>query len=163
MAGLWEFPTLELTSLKSEYKERVKGSTEYLKMRYGLEFETLPHRQDLGNVVHLFSHIRKVYHIEWIQYQQTKELEDEKDVKWVTLEELKLSPIPTGLKKALKLLEKFKTTTSTSLTKKVVIKKAPMKRTIKTEDAPMKRANVKRVTRQDSQTITSFFSVKKIE
>lgn len=36
---------------------------------------------------------------------------DESQVKWVTLEELKASPIPTGLKKALKLLEKFKVIT----------------------------------------------------
>ncbi|KAG2199098.1 hypothetical protein INT47_005102 [Mucor saturninus] len=140
LAGLWEFPTLELTSLESKYNERVKGSSEYLKMRYGLEFDTTPHRQDLGNVVHLFSHIRKVYHIEWIQYEHGKDLDDEKDVKWVTLEELKISPIPTGLKKALKLLEKYKTTTSTPLTKKTPVKKAPVKRTIKTEDTPTKRA-----------------------
>lgn len=108
MAGLWEFPTLELESLETDYSDRVTGSTEYLKIRYALEFNKVPSRHDLGNVVHLFSHIRKVYHIEWIQYQYGNELDDKKDVKWVTLEELKASPIPTGLKKALKLLEKFK-------------------------------------------------------
>lgn len=80
-----------------------------MKTKYQLELDQ-PTRHDLGNVVHLFSHIRKVYHIEWIQYQHNQDSMDidEGQVKWVTLTELKASPIPTGLKKALKLLEKFK-------------------------------------------------------
>lgn len=77
-----------------------------------MEFANKPIRHDLGNVVHLFSHIRKVYHIEWIQYVHEDEtmmdIDSEKDTKWVTLAELHKSPIPTGLKKALKVLEKFK-------------------------------------------------------
>jgi len=90
----------------------LKKSTQFLKTKYQLELDQ-PNRHDLGNVVHLFSHIRKVYHIEWIQYQHDQDLMDvdESQVKWVTLEELKASPIPTGLKKALKLLEKFKVIT----------------------------------------------------
>lgn len=111
LAGLWEFPTLELDTLDSDYKERAKKSTQYLNTRYQLEFKQ-PNRFDLGNVVHLFSHIRKVYHIEWIQYEQDDlpTIDCVTDVKWVTLTELKTSPIPTGLKKALKLLENFKVT-----------------------------------------------------
>ncbi|CAO3613233.1 unnamed protein product [Mucor fragilis] len=131
LAGLWEFPSLELGSLDTEYKERLNKSTQFLRTKYQLELDQ-PTRHDLGNVVHLFSHIRKVYHIEWLQYQQDDQDlmdVDEGQVKWVTLEELKASPIPTGLKKALKLLEKFKTTTSTPLKKKVAVKK-----TMKTAD-----------------------------
>ncbi|CAO3617931.1 unnamed protein product [Mucor hiemalis] len=143
LAGLWEFPTLELESLDTDYKDRIKQSTDYLRERYQLEFNVKPIRHDLGNVVHLFSHIRKVYHIEWIQYfhdnDTMMEIDDEEDIKWVTLDELHKSPIPTGLKKALKLLEKFKSTTSTTLTKK----KTVVKKTIK------------------SAAITSFFKVKK--
>lgn len=111
LAGLWEFPSLELQSLDTEYKDRVDQSTQYLKTKYQLELNQ-PIRHDLGNVVHLFSHIRKVYHIEWIQYQHDQDTVDmdidDSEVKWVTLSELKASPIPTGLKKALKVLEKFK-------------------------------------------------------
>ncbi|KAI9360218.1 NUDIX hydrolase domain-like protein, partial [Pilaira anomala] len=125
LAGLWEFPTLELDTLDSDYIERAKKSTQYLNTRYQLEFKQ-PNRFDLGNVVHLFSHIRKVYHIEWIQYEQDDlpTIDRVTDVKWVTLTELKTSPIPTGLKKALKLLENFKTTNSTTLTKKKAVKKS---------------------------------------
>lgn len=112
MAGLWEFPTLELESLDTKYKQRVNLSTDYLKTKYQLKFSNKPIRHDLGNVVHLFSHIRKVYHIEWVQYEHDSktmmDIDNDTDIKWVTLEELKASPIPTGLKKALKLLEKFK-------------------------------------------------------
>lgn len=111
LAGLWEFPSLELQSLDTKYEDRINQSTQYLKAKYQLELNQ-PSRHDLGNVVHLFSHIRKVYHIEWIQYQHCQDANDmdidDKEVKWVTLSELKASPIPTGLKKALKLLEKFK-------------------------------------------------------
>lgn len=99
--------------MDTEYKERLNKSTQFLRTKYQLELDQ-PTRHDLGNVVHLFSHIRKVYHIEWLQYQQDDQDlmdVDEGQVKWVTLEELKASPIPTGLKKALKLLEKFKVLT----------------------------------------------------
>ncbi|KAI8639211.1 DNA glycosylase [Parasitella parasitica] len=130
LAGLWEFPSLELDSLNTDYKERLRKSTEFLITKYHLDLNQSA-RHDLGNVIHLFSHIRKVYHVEWIQYKDDLDLMDidERQVKWVTLTELKASPIPTGLKKALKLLEKFKTTTSIPLTKKSVVKK-----TIKTAD-----------------------------
>ncbi|KAG2227357.1 hypothetical protein INT45_004312, partial [Circinella minor] len=111
LAGLWEFPTLELESLETTYKERSAKAKGYLHERYGFDQEDIKitKRQDLGNVVHLFSHIRKVYHVEWVQvseeyYGQVED--DEQQMKWVTSEELESCPIPTGLKKALGLLEK---------------------------------------------------------
>ncbi|KAI8974412.1 DNA glycosylase [Pilobolus umbonatus] len=103
LAGLWEFPSLELESPIN----KVDQSTEYLRTRYQIELKDAITRVDLGNVIHLFSHIRKVYHIEWIQYKNDLIVQN-KSIKWVTLAELKTSPIPTGLKKALKVLEKFK-------------------------------------------------------
>lgn len=108
LAGLWEFPSLELTTLDTTYETRSKQTTQFLKTKYKIQLDQ-PNRYDLGNVVHLFSHIRKVYHVEWIQYQDDDLMDlDSNEIKWVTLSELKTSPIPTGLKKALKLLEKFK-------------------------------------------------------
>ncbi|KAF9911934.1 hypothetical protein BX616_010457 [Lobosporangium transversale] len=91
LAGMWEFPTVEQdqlqldhgannsskskdpsdTSILSTYKQRSESSHKYL-------IETLQQRwiedhtdkeiqrRDLGSVQHLFSHIRKVYHVEWI-------------------------------------------------------------------------------------------------
>ncbi|KAI9487634.1 MAG: DNA glycosylase [Benjaminiella poitrasii] len=143
LAGLWEFPSLELESLGTEYTDRVEKASQFLKAKYQLEFKDRTiFRRDLGNVVHLFSHIRKVYHIEWIQYQDDNGYitYNNEGIKWVTLTELKSSPIPTGLKKAIKLLEKFKTTTQTPLSKK---KKVTTSSTVK------------------SANIASFFTIKK--
>ncbi|KAI8373656.1 DNA glycosylase [Choanephora cucurbitarum] len=147
LAGLWEFPSLELESLGTSYQTRVSRSTDFLRQRYQLELGS-PVRQDLGNVVHLFSHIRKVYHVEWIQYEDdtNEEASNTDQIKWVTLEELKSSPIPTGLKKALKLLEKHKAINSTALTKKKKVT------TRKASTTTVKSAN-----------ITSFFKVKQEE
>ncbi|KAI9251923.1 DNA glycosylase [Phascolomyces articulosus] len=108
LAGLWEFPSLELESLETTYEGRSAKASDFLHERYDLDItkNKVTKRQDLGNVVHLFSHIRKVYHVEWVQVSEESVVEDEDQVKWVTMDELKKSPIPTGLKKALALLEK---------------------------------------------------------
>ncbi|CAO3669705.1 unnamed protein product [Rhizopus microsporus] len=143
LAGLWEFPSLELSSLNTDYLERSRQTTEFLKKRYGIELND-PKRHDLGNVIHLFSHIRKVYHVEWIQYKSDEEFMDTESVKWVTLAELDNAPIPTALKKALRLFEKSKTTaSSTKLQKNKTIKKTTVKKTVQ------------------SAAISSFFTVKK--
>lgn len=50
-----------------------------------------------------------MYHVEWVRVSEEYygQVEDDgEQMKWITLEELKSSPIPTGLKKALALLEK---------------------------------------------------------
>ncbi|KAI9313221.1 DNA glycosylase [Dichotomocladium elegans] len=116
LAGLWEFPSLELTSTQTTYNERSERASAFLQDRYGI---SLPEdrniqRQDVGSVVHLFSHIRKVYHIEWIRLDMPLDAlvingnnSSENNVRWIDLAELKRSPIPTGLKKALKLVEEF--------------------------------------------------------
>ncbi|KAI9499538.1 NUDIX domain-containing protein, partial [Zychaea mexicana] len=104
LAGLWEFPSLELGSLTTTYNERAVKASDYLCERYDLDITAkgaVSQRQDLGNVVHLFSHIRKVYHVEWIHVSEGTVVDDKEQVKWVTSDELKTSPIPTGLKKAL--------------------------------------------------------------
>lgn len=61
------FPALELETIDCSHNDHVKGLTQYLKMSYELEFSEKFNRHDLGNVVHSFSHIRKVHHIEWIR------------------------------------------------------------------------------------------------
>ncbi|KAI7868937.1 DNA glycosylase [Spinellus fusiger] len=114
LAGLWEFPTLELSG-ETDYKERSEKATVFLKECYSIDLAHVNQleRKDLSNVIHLFSHIRKVYHIEHVSYQTKKEdtkshLNTTTTIRWVTLEELKKAAIPTGLKKAFKLLEAHK-------------------------------------------------------
>ncbi|KAG1452752.1 hypothetical protein G6F56_007738 [Rhizopus delemar] len=110
LAGLWEFPSIELSSLDTKYAGRSLETTDYLKTKYNVELQECV-RHDLGNVVHLFSHIRKVYHIEWIQFKSEEKFKETDEIKWVTMSELLKAPIPTGLKKAIKLFEKFKVRT----------------------------------------------------
>ncbi|ORZ06902.1 DNA glycosylase [Absidia repens] len=114
LAGLWEFPSLELGDNRTTYAQRSKRTTTFLKEQYNLDLTTTAtvkaevKRQDLDNVVHLFSHIRKVYHIEWVRIPAAAgiEMASTGQKKWITMDELKKAPIPTGLKKAIKLLEK---------------------------------------------------------
>jgi A/G-specific adenine glycosylase len=109
---------LELDTTKSTYPERSKQTTTFLEEQYGVDL-TGGTRKDLENVVHLFSHIRQVYHIEWIRLpHQHAQVSATAQRKWVTMDELKRAPIPTGLKKAIKLLEKARTTTTTSNSKR---------------------------------------------
>ncbi|CAO3610899.1 unnamed protein product [Cunninghamella blakesleeana] len=115
LAGLWEFPSVELDNLKSTYKERSQHITTYLKDQHKIDLNKIKSkRQDLENVIHLFSHIRKVYHIEWVSVSNNDVVDLSINGNWVNMEELKSSPIPTGLKKAIKLLEKAQKTPSKS-------------------------------------------------
>ncbi|CAO3621501.1 unnamed protein product [Cunninghamella echinulata] len=115
LAGLWEFPTVELNNTKSTYKQRSQHITAFLKDQHKINLNEIKHkRQNLENVVHLFSHIRKVYHVEWVSLSNEDVINISIEGNWVTMEELKTSPIPTGLKKAIKLLEKAQKTLSTS-------------------------------------------------
>ncbi|KAI8075065.1 DNA glycosylase [Gongronella butleri] len=116
LAGLWEFPSVELGNKSTTYAARAKKNTAYLSSRYGLDVVALDaHRQDLEHVVHLFSHIRKVYHVEWVRYNdnhedappaQQHDTTEGGESRWLPEDELVSAPIPTGLKKALKLLDK---------------------------------------------------------
>lgn len=100
--------------METVYRDRAKQTTDFLRARYGIDVSKLDNvtRQDLGNVIHLFSHIRKVYHLELLSFTSEDAQammdgtgRDPDSGKWMTLAELKEAPIPTGLKKAIKVLE----------------------------------------------------------
>ncbi|KAF9925991.1 hypothetical protein FBU30_004314 [Linnemannia zychae] len=132
LAGMWEFPTVEQDQLKahhkisdhSDYKQRSESSHKYLIDTLGMDWINTCvniQRQDLGSVQHLFSHIRKTYHAEWILIQDElgdQELETNKSLKskqksvpeteWLSTEELATAAIPTGINKTFQLLQKYK-------------------------------------------------------
>lgn len=133
LAGMWEFPTVEQDQLQarhkisslSTYKQRSESSREYLVETLGLDWIkscTDIQRKDLGNVQHLFSHIRKTYHVEWVLVQgqvavrETKAVNSPKsklgssypETEWLSSEELATAAIPTGINKTFQLLQKFK-------------------------------------------------------
>ncbi|KAH7044866.1 DNA glycosylase [Linnemannia elongata] len=133
LAGMWEFPTVEQDQLQarhknsslSTYKQRSEASREYLIETLGMDWIkscTDIQRRDLGNVQHLFSHIRKTYHVEWVLVQgqaadrETKLVDSPKskqgssvpETEWLSTEELATAAIPTGINKTFQLLQKFK-------------------------------------------------------
>ncbi|KAF9352164.1 hypothetical protein BGX26_009973 [Mortierella sp. AD094] len=152
LAGMWEFPTVEQDQLQgggsssssnskmqkstpsspspspSTYKQRSEASRRYLEETLQLDWikdcKNIQ-RRDLGSVQHLFSHIRKVYHVEWVLVKDivddsvAHKEEGKKDRKkksagslpeteWLTAEELATAAIPTGINKTFQLLQKYK-------------------------------------------------------
>lgn len=133
LAGMWEFPTVEQDQLQARhkisllttYKQRSESSREYLVETLGLDWIkscTDIQRRDLGSVQHLFSHIRKTYHVEWVLVQgqavdrETKAANSPKskqgssvpETEWLSTEELARAAIPTGINKTFQLLQKYK-------------------------------------------------------
>ncbi|KAI7832337.1 DNA glycosylase [Gamsiella multidivaricata] len=133
LAGMWEFPTVEQDQLQTDHKQtelstysqRSESSRRYLSETLKLDWikdcKDLQ-RRDLGSVQHLFSHIRKVYHVEWVLVKDgedviraIKETNEKKksptslETQWLTVQELETAAIPTGINKTFQLLQKYKT------------------------------------------------------
>ncbi|KAF9276872.1 hypothetical protein BGZ68_009694 [Mortierella alpina] len=142
LAGMWEFPTVEQDQLRahnaklapssplldsglSTYKQRSSSSRKYLTETLGqswIDKNQDVQLRDLGSVQHLFSHIRKVYHVEWVLVSDYADVESctpgktgtktdgGPELVWLTAEELASAAIPTGINKTYQLLQKFKAT-----------------------------------------------------
>ncbi|KAF9912204.1 hypothetical protein EC991_000615 [Linnemannia zychae] len=173
LAGMWEFPTVEQDQLQarhkisgpSSYKQRSESSREYLVETLGMDWVKSCkdiQRRDLGSVQHLFSHIRKTYHVEWVLVQEEvneQELKVEKspkgttpEIEWLSTEELAVAAIPTGINKTYQLLQKFKES-SESLTgskRKVAGSDAASKKKVKKE--------VKKESDGGQATLSAFFA-----
>ncbi|KAG0319644.1 hypothetical protein BGZ99_004975 [Dissophora globulifera] len=135
LAGMWEFPTVEQSQLRADhnqpdtpstYKQRSESSQRYLVNKFKFDWiKTCKdiQRRDLGSVQHLFSHIRKVYHAEWVlvvdgdgvgnvgrdEGKKNKKAAGEGlEVEWLTAAELGTAAIPTGINKTFQLLQKYK-------------------------------------------------------
>ncbi|KAF9129543.1 hypothetical protein BGW39_004057 [Mortierella sp. 14UC] len=173
LAGMWEFPTVEQdqlqarhkSSLLSTYKQRSESSREYLVETLGMDWIKSCkdiQRQDLGSVQHLFSHIRKTYHVEWVLVQEEakdQELKVEKspkgttpEIEWLSTEELAVAAIPTGINKTYQLLQKFKESNEplTVGKRKVVGADAASKKKVKKE--------VKKENDGGQATLSAFFA-----
>ncbi|KAF9353382.1 hypothetical protein BGX34_011594 [Mortierella sp. NVP85] len=126
LAGMWEFPTVEQERLQADhkqtssttYKQRSESSLQYLVDTLQLDWVNTHkgiQRTDLGSVQHLFSHIRKVYHAEWILIEDaegtsgtSKPGKDSPEIQWLTTQDLATAAIPTGINKTYQLLQKHK-------------------------------------------------------
>ncbi|KAI8602053.1 DNA glycosylase, partial [Dissophora ornata] len=131
LAGMWEFPTVEQDRLRSDHKDMTTPSTYHQRSESSRKYlvETLKlgwikgcndiQRRDLGSAQHLFSHIRKIYHAEWVLVKDPKEGNNEgerkknssangPEIEWLTADALATAAIPTGINKTFQLLQKYK-------------------------------------------------------
>jgi adenine-specific DNA glycosylase len=118
-------PTLKL--LAKDNGERQAIMSKHLMATFGIDLDscTILRRTELGSVVHLFSHIRKTYHMEYLEIDadSIEDVEDTAEVQWVSRDELAIAAIPTGLKKGIKLMENLATVPTTGVEKKIKVRK----------------------------------------
>lgn len=73
LAGLWEFPSAPLDSVKSTLKSRRYTMDRYLEKSLGIQLCSggclVVKREEIGTYVHVFSHIRLNMFIEWMLLQ----------------------------------------------------------------------------------------------
>ncbi|KAF9970745.1 hypothetical protein BGZ73_006487 [Actinomortierella ambigua] len=137
LAGMWEFPTVEqevlgkdkATRLQSkscnglsDYQHRSQSSDTFLRVGLGIDLAECCDsvvRHDLGSATHLFSHIRKVYHAEYVlatgwhlKDEQYKRPKNSPEMEWLSEEALATAAIPTGIGKTFQLLQKFRSNKS---------------------------------------------------
>lgn len=120
-------PTLKL--LAKDNGERQAIMSKHLKAKFGIDLDScnILRRTELGSVVHLFSHIRKTYHMEYLEIDtdSIEDVEDTDEVQWVSRDELAIAAIPTGLKKGIKLMENL-ATVPTGIEKKPKVRNVPV-------------------------------------
>jgi len=114
LAGLWEFPLQHVdadASSKDIQSTMDKYLTENLHVRFGKADSTLKlklkKRKSLGQVVHVFSHIRMTMVVEELclegELPTQLEAADGSDIQWLTLDQLSAKGLSSGVKKVLKL------------------------------------------------------------
>jgi len=172
LAGMWEFPTVEQERLQADhnqtssttYKQRSESSLRYLVDTLQLDWVNTHkgvQRTDLGSVQHLFSHIRKVYHAEWILIEdadgtsgankQNKPGKDSPEIQWLTIQDLATAAIPTGINKTYQLLQKHKSSNDKNANGSSEGSKR--KRAVKSESV----AGDNKTTKEDHGGISRFF------
>ncbi|KAI8577758.1 hypothetical protein K450DRAFT_250689 [Umbelopsis ramanniana AG] len=104
-------PTLKLLAKDSDERQAIMGKHLMTTFDIDLDSCNILRRTELGSVVHLFSHIRKTYHMEYLEIDADSidDVEDTDQVQWISRDELALAAIPTGLKKGIKLMENLAT------------------------------------------------------
>lgn len=69
LAGLWEFPSVLLAGEEVNSSKRRKAMDQYLECMFKLEMKKkgrIMLRKDVGEYIHIFSHIRLKMYIEWL-------------------------------------------------------------------------------------------------
>ncbi|GIY77004.1 adenine DNA glycosylase [Caerostris darwini] len=108
LAGLLEFPC---TIIPEEATLKEKSSlSESLIKELGLPKSVLSLRNCVGEVIHLFSHIHTTYVVEHLVLNSSLKIKNsEKEITWLTLEEINTAAVSTAMKKVLALVKKSET------------------------------------------------------
>ncbi|NWV01288.1 MUTYH glycosylase, partial [Upupa epops] len=100
LAGLWEFPSLSLAPGLKEEKQR-EALADHLQAWTG-QAVAVGELQLMGEVVHIFSHIRQTYVVYSLSLDQDVTLDPSLyPSRWVTEEEFHTSAVSTAMKKVL--------------------------------------------------------------
>ncbi|KAI3781716.1 hypothetical protein L2E82_11739 [Cichorium intybus] len=117
LAGLWEFPSVSLKGEEADLVERREAIDEFLKNSFGLKLDIVA-REEVGEYVHIFTHIRLKMYIELLvlrsQDLRTKEKAD-MSYKYVDMKTLGSMGLSTGVRKAYNMVQKFKQSRSSLL------------------------------------------------
>lgn len=133
LAGLWEFP-LQPVDAEAGDGERRGAMNELLQGLLGVDLSSsdgnelkLLERKSLGQVVHVFSHIRMTMHVEKVVLQGEVPVAEQAgggddgeeaaaaEVQWLSAEELGAKGLTSGVKKVFKLFTDQKTAASQSI------------------------------------------------
>ncbi|KAJ8040389.1 Adenine DNA glycosylase [Holothuria leucospilota] len=101
LASMWEFPSVEISPDCTETKRR-EEEEQYLNL-LGVKVQKINQRSSLGDIVHIFSHIRQTYEIDLVVALEDditeSEPETDQNMKWVTSKEMEDMGISTAMKK----------------------------------------------------------------
>ncbi|XP_030852406.1 adenine DNA glycosylase-like [Strongylocentrotus purpuratus] len=80
LAGMWEFPSIEIAEETSRQKSRNKIDS-YLKDTLNMTLKTVKDRKHIIQFVHMFSHIHQTYELETMKVEEEDEEEEEEEEK----------------------------------------------------------------------------------
>ncbi|KAJ3671391.1 hypothetical protein LUZ60_007470 [Juncus effusus] len=115
LAGLWEFPSVLVEEKKTHLKNRREKMDEYLRDFIDFEFD-LEKREEIGEYLHIFSHIRLLMHVELMilnfkgnldQFENQGQIDS---LTWKFVEENSMEPmaLTSGIRKVYNMVQDFK-------------------------------------------------------
>ncbi|KAI7983471.1 Adenine DNA glycosylase [Camellia lanceoleosa] len=133
LAGLWEFPSV-LLGVETDLATRRNAIDKFLKKSFNLDLKkscTIVLREDIGEYVHIFSHIRLKMYVELLVLclkggmHVLHEKPDSKTMAWksVNSEALSSMGLTSGVRKVYSMIEKFKQNKSKTIPGKAREKK----------------------------------------
>ncbi|PSR86260.1 Adenine DNA glycosylase [Actinidia chinensis var. chinensis] len=135
LAGLWEFPSV-LLGVEADLATRRYAIDQFLKKSFNLDLKrscTVVLREDIGEHIHVFSHIRLKMYVELLVLRlkgQRRVLHGEPDSKtmaWKSIDSKALSSmgLTSGVRKVYSMIQKFKQNKSKPIPGKTRKKKPP--------------------------------------